>query len=310
MRLPRRRTSPAVTLDIPPASSSPEIVWTQDSLRGELVGSGIGLGCSSNATRVACTYGAPVLQNYDADDLVLYDYDGNVKYRAKNLLSSTAIAGAPLFLDTGTDPRVVATDNAHVVLIKPVSDEDGGYEWYKVHDSGTVMTSNDVIVLAGNGQVVSAFDPSTGNPLDTLRVEDDPMDSGEFYATRNTPAVSGNRVYISMQHYHTVSGNPVADDNAILAAIDVDPEESAGNRLSLAWTYAFDSAYGSTGGVGSKSSPLIMDAGGTEFVFFDGYKVNGGSYDSAIFAVDEDGDEQWVKTESSTSDPVAGPPFA
>src|SRR5262245_17504071 len=56
------------------------VVWRSDTAKG----SRSGIGCSSNGTIAACTF------NDDADNVVVYEYDGTRRWSSGALLNGTA----------------------------------------------------------------------------------------------------------------------------------------------------------------------------------------------------------------------------
>jgi hypothetical protein len=228
-----------------------------------------GVGCSSNSTVVACTTGVGSGQ---AGYLVVYDGDGNRLWTDGGLLGSTALASAPL---VGTDNTVIAADQNAILRVDPFTHRvlwqstkpDGGIPISPVPvGADMVLLATDVAANAGNPEV-SVWDAASGDLLAHQALID--PTTGAVYATRNTPAVSGNRVYIS-----TAAVNNSADGR--LYAIDVcSAAPCARGALSVAWYYAFTGPSG--------ASPLVIGSR----IFFDGQPHAG---QGMFMAVDDHGD--------------------
>ena len=103
---------------------------------------------------------------------------------------------------------VIAADNTKLLRFSPT----GQVLWQTTTPGGTpispTITDNGAIILATSGGPVSAYDPATGALLDKLTFSGTVTSSGGtatsgYYDTINTPAVNGNRVYISTQFHST-----------------------------------------------------------------------------------------------------------
>jgi outer membrane protein assembly factor BamB len=242
-------------------------IWHRTELTGEATGSQTGLGCSGNGTVVACSYGAVV------DNLVVYDYDGNRIWRSNGVFRETIRSSAPL---VSSDGDVIAADDEQVVRF----DGRGWFRWRtRLVEGGKpispVLTDDGILVLATAGGPIYAVDSEDGRLLDILYVRMNEQDSG-FFETINTPAVNGNRVYVSM-HYRTDSGLDPKQTGR-LVAIDVDRAGSF-NVLTPVWHFEF-------GGL-SAASPLRVG----RTIFFDGYRPEPGTgpINPHLFAVVDTG---------------------
>jgi outer membrane protein assembly factor BamB len=210
-----------------PAPDGPvELVWHREELAGERAGTEFGLGCSGNSRVVACSYFS------DEDALVVYDYDGNRLWSSGDLFNDTARNSVPLLSALG---EVIMADDRRVIRFAP----DGQIDWQTPLPFGgrpvsPVLTDSGVLIMATVAGPVYAVDSANGGLLGTLFVRKAPDDPG-FFETINTPAVRGNRVYVSM--HHQVAGHPDPDVLAWLVAIDV--SRGADNVLTVAWHYEF-----------------------------------------------------------------------
>jgi len=252
-------------------------IWHRNDLPSERAGSRQGLGCSGNGVIVACTYSGM------SDNLVVYDYDGNRLWSSGEALNANAYTSAPLVYANGD---VVACDNTRVIRF----DNAGQLVWSASLQAGgvpisPVITESGVLILATFGGPIYALDSSDGTMLGHLYVRKDQNDPG-FFETLNTPAVRGNRLYVSTQHQ--VDGIPDSDNLAWLVAIDVDPAApTVDDRLKVAWHYEF--------GGQSGASPLIIG----RTIYFDGDRPAPGTEKAPhIFAVSDNGTspvELWRK---------------
>ena len=231
---------------------------------GERAGSQQGFGCSANGTVAACTY------NGLWDNLVVYDYDGNRLWSSGGALNAAAYTSAPMLFSNGD---IVACDNTKVLRFNA----NGEIVWRSDLSQGgipisPVVTESGVIILATLRGPIYAFDGSDGTLLGTLFIKINESDPG-FFETVNTPAVRGNRIYVST--HHQINGITDSDNLAWLAAVDVDPDAiNESDRLRLAWHFEF--------GGGSGASPLLIN----NVVYFDGHRPQPGAERAPhVFAV-------------------------
>jgi len=234
------RMSDNVNATIPVAAGS-RIVYQDPGP----VGSGAGLGCSSNGSVVACAY---------RNAVVAYDAAGARRFDSGALFGEWARTSAPI---VGEDGSVIAADNQRLVRFSP----GGAVVWQSPMPGGLplspVPTANRALVLATYGGPVSAFSLDNGRLLGTLHVRSE--DGTRTYETLNTPAVRGNRAYVSM------SARDDPANHALLVAIDVDPR-NAESPLSVAWQFPFAGPSG--------ASPLVLSA--SSLVIFDADRLNPG----------------------------------
>ena len=203
-------------------------------------GAGFGLGCSSNLEVVACS-----LRSHRSPNLVVYDGDGNRIFTSGRSLGRTAAFSAPIVEASG---GVIAADDRTLIRYR----SDGTILWRSSTVGGApyspVVTANGAVVLATINGPISAYSAATGARLGAITLAS--SHRGNF-STRNTPAVNGNRLYVSLALEQ--SGLKLGR----LVAIDVDPA-NAEAPLQEKWHFDFVGPSGAT--------PLFLD--GT--VYFDG----------------------------------------
>jgi hypothetical protein len=218
-------------------------------------GSSLGLGCVANGTIAACTFGGLVPAG-PAPYLKAYDANGQVLWSSGDVLNATAYTSAPMIDAAG---GVIAADNRTVVRF----DASGNVVWRTATPGGLpispVATQNGVVVLGTFGGPIASFDSATGAFLGSLHLFATIDGHKGRFETTNTPAVRGNRIYVTTE-FRLYEGTPGAPDPAHhgrLYAIDVDPTRPWPFRLRVAWFYEF--------GSGSFASPLLV----RDVVYFD-----------------------------------------
>lgn len=230
-----------------------------------VTGSGLGLGCSSNAHVAACSFSSGL---FNRTSLKAYSPAG-AQVWSSSLLGSSAYASAPMVDPAG---GVIAADNTKLLRFSPT----GQVLWQTNTPGGTpispTITDNGAIVLATSGGPVSAYDPSTGALLDKLTLSGTVSSSGGtatsgYYDTVNTPAVNGNRVYISTQ-FHSTSTNKILPFGR-LYALDFTRNANGTGTFSVAWSWDFEAPSG--------GSPTVVMNNGTPTVYFDGSGTTAGS---------------------------------
>ena len=257
-----------------PPDAGAQIIWhdTVTTSTGDPIGSGRGLGCVANGTSAVCTFGR-LPQDFPntpcedvVDTLVAYGYAGNdgMPYRmwgSGTTLNCAAFSSAPLVLASGS---VVAADNERIVRFGA----SGNLLWNTPTPGGRpislVMSDSGVIVMGTAGGPVSIYDIATGTMLASL----DLVANGGRYHTANTPAVRGDRIYISTNHnVDTSSGR--------LYAIDmVSSGGGLPDSLEVAWYYPFNGPSG--------TSPFAYDA---DMIYFDGDRDLAGADTPTIYAL-------------------------
>lgn len=264
---PMAHCDPQMTdlVKLPPPSGNVGLVWHRRESAGELAGSRLGLGCSGNGQRVACTFSG------EADNLAVYDYAGTRRWSSGTVLTDKAYASAPVVFANGD---VLAADDTQLVRFSP----SGEIVWQAPLSEGGLPISpvpmgNGVIVVGTLGGPLYAFDETTGALVGTLFVRRSTDDPG-FFETVNTPAAVGDRAYVVM--HHQTGGAPDPGHQAWLVAVDVD--RGAAEPLTVAWHFEF--------GGPSGASPLVID----RTIFFDGDRpAPGTAKDPHIFAVADAG---------------------
>lgn len=221
-----------------PTLFDPVFAWEDTSV----VGSHVGLGCSSNSRFFVCSF-------WDATTgVAAFDSFGVRVWDSGPLLNATAYASAPLILD---DESTVVADDAVVARF----DAAGSVMWSTPTSGGLpispVITDNGHILLATDNGPVSTYRLSDGDARDALRLSGDAGDPITF-STANTPCVNGNRVYILTEP------DTHASREGRLWAIDVHED----GTMESAWFYT----YAATSG----GSPLRIG----DTIYFDGAGVS------------------------------------
>ena len=222
------------------------------------LGANEGLGCSSNATIVACSFAST------GSNLVVYDAGGNRIFAAPpGTLNYNAAKSAPIVFTNG---MVLLADNIHVILFNA----DGSVNWMTTKPdtnppiSPVLVGTGIVLVATAVNGAITTYDLSTGQLLATFHVT---SASCPNYNTLNTPAVNGSRAYV-------VSACVGEQTNGGLAAIDVATSGATRGSMTLAWLYAFPGPSG--------ASPLFTNG----VVFFDGV-ISAGSSHGTFMAVSD-----------------------
>jgi hypothetical protein len=256
-----------------------------------------GLGCVSNGTYVACTYGGtggPCESPTDTDPnyLVIYDNSGTIQYCSGNLFDSNASSSVPM-MDTAGD--VIMSDDVTIALISTPYPTQGGYTHKTALPtmsgssgatfSPTLIDSGLIVVVAtANPGIISAYWADDLTPIASTTVTGSGSGStcSCTYETTNTPAasnVSNTRFYVSMNGIGT--GNNVY---GLLVALDVDTSTPAINQD---WAFPF--------GGPSGSSPVVIG----DVVYFDGSNPWAGYMISGVgwyFAVEDLGGSSYDGT--------------
>jgi len=261
---------------LPAPTDNVKIIWNRRAIANDKVGGWI----SGNGVIAACTF-----SDIRGDNLLVYDYYGNLIWRSKYLLNYNTAVSVPIVDVHG---RIIACDNSNIIMVDPFDYDDDGkiVEWKSALPKGgtpfsPTITEDGIIILATNAGPVYAYDSKDGTLLayKYLKMDqNDPEEEG-FFETLNTPSVKGERVYIST-HYNNYTLIP---DTGRLYAIDVDPyNPNEDMRLNIAWFYEFPAPSG--------CSPLLID----NTLYFDGNRSI--TKDPQLFAVTDMGDygkEEW-----------------
>jgi len=270
------------------------IVWHNQKLESERAGS-LGLGFSGNGRIVACTYQGI------KDNLVIYDYEGDILWSSGHLLDTFSFLSAPM---VDIHDRIIACDDKKIVLVDPFDyDADGTIlEWESPLPYGglvisPVITKDGSLVLATKNGPIYAYNSSDGRLISSkvLQTHDgnDPFliriltRLNGFYETINTPCVQGNRVYVLAQ-FTTGGILSLFKRFGSLIAVDISPDASVDDeRITIAWHYDFG---GPSGG-----SPLLIN----DTIYFDSDRLtpSSGKNPQARAVIDK-GDTyevKWVK---------------
>lgn len=260
-------------------------------------GRSLGLGCVSNGTFVACTYGAsdatdsthhvPCADKKPRNTLVIYDAAGNYLYNSNCLLDDTAQSSVPMM---NTNGDVIMTDQQHIVRINRVS---GSYPPEGVasactslqtltsspscsHTTGTssgvpyspiLLNNNTMVVVAtGDPGFVYAFWADDLSVIASTQVNascSTPPSSPAtcLYETHNTPAASynaDNRFYVSMNAATNTS-------YGLLAAFEVGISGSGVGSITMPW-----SSPATFGGPSGASPAVVKNGSNQSDIYFDG----------------------------------------
>ncbi len=233
----------------PPPDS---VVTWQDT---KAAGSGVGLGCASNGQVVACSFGGNI---QPGPYLKVYGSNGQVKWTSidpitgADRLSLSAFASAPMIDASG---GVIAADSQSLIRFNA----QGGTVWQTSHDGGLpispAITPDGIIVLGTNSGVISAYDSTSGQLISTVALN--ALEGGRLgtYVTRNSPAISGNTVFLSTE-FKLLDGSDDPRRHARLFALEVPTKK--GQPFVERWSYSFGARSGAT--------PVVTDG----VVVFDG----------------------------------------
>jgi hypothetical protein len=249
---------------LPVPKSNVGLVWHSEKKLSEKAGS-CGLGFSGNGKIVACTYHGL------KDNLVIYDYDGNIIWSSGYLLNFFAFVSAPI---VDIHNRVIACDNKNIILVDPfdVDNDNKIIEWKtELPNKGLafspIITENGTLVLATKNGPIYLYDSNNGDLItykylassetnDPIIIKIFSKLGNGFFETINTPCVKGNRIYISCQ-FTTGGVFSYFKRYGRLYAIDINPEKSKDNMIKIAWYYDFGGPNG--------ASPLLID----DTIYFD-----------------------------------------
>lgn len=255
---------------LPPLAPSTSALW-HDTSR---LGSDKGLGCASNGSVAACSFATNSVDQLPT--LTVYDATGQQRW-SSSLLNGFAFASAPIVDAAG---GVIAADTQRVVRYDP----QGNVLWNTATPGGIpispTFTDNGAIMLATMAGPVSAYDVQTGALIGQLALTETLLIGGQprpgIFDTANTPAVYGNRIYIStvFRAFGTAGVQPYGR----LYALDVNRPDGRQAEISIAWYFEFRGPSG--------ASPLLLRSGGQSVIYFDGSGViPGGPTDPQFFAV-------------------------
>lgn len=242
------------------------IVWRDQ----EPIGSPFMLGCASNAWTVCCRYvfsPSFVTTFFDAfvahfhalfrisfgplgapPFLKCYNGDGKELWRYYQI-GPLASVSAPMIDDQG---RVIACDARNIIMF----DNDGSVLWKLKHAQGIpispVYAENGLIVIVTTNGWIQTVDPLHGKVVGEFQLTGNLDGKEGVWATRNTPAVSGNRIY-SVTEFFPSDFSPDESSTGKLFAVDLKtPEENEGGSLfDIAWTLDFGARSGGSPTIGT-----------------------------------------------------------
>lgn len=248
--------------------------WHDTTVNGSLVG----IGCvgaevligGQPEQRAVCTFRA---SSSKPTDIRAYDIGGEELW-SSTALSSVAYYSAPII---GPEGDVIAADESRIIRFGP----SGETVWSRPTAGGNPISPNVTddghIILATQRGPVSAYDFETGNLIAQLRL-DATIRLGwrrysGYFDTVNTPAIKGNRIYISTQFR---SGS-IPLRYGRLYALDLEQNNGA-YSLVVKWYYEFRAPSGTSPTLGS-------DEFGNTIIYFDGSGVTTSSGTPVAMAV-------------------------
>lgn len=238
------------------AALSGEVVdfWRDKTVSGSFAGPG----CVANSFMAVCSFRS---SSSKPVEIRAYTINGTPLWSSTDF-SSKAYYSAPII---GPDGGVIAADATNIIRFEP----DGDKVWSRATAGGDPISPNVTddghIILATKGGPVAAYDFDTGALIAQLRL-DAAIRVGwrtlsGIFDTINTPAIKGNRIYISTRF----STGRLTTSNGRLYALDLVQDES-GYSLKIAWYYEFRAPSGTSPTLGS-------DAEGKTVIYFDGSGV-------------------------------------
>ncbi|MEN9342057.1 MAG: hypothetical protein RIQ54_313 [Candidatus Parcubacteria bacterium] len=204
-------------------------------------GVGLGLGATTASNFIAISFftASPYLRALNAN--------GTVKWTSGSQIGNTQ-KSAPLI--DANDNVYIADDNYFIKFNK-----DGGVVWKKNNPARSApfsfnVTDEGLLVGAGQSGPIWLANQTTGQVVAQKTLTDTIAGKTGTFVTVNSPAVSGNRVYVVTQF----SANK---NYGRLYALD-----TTGGTIQVAWYFQFG---GTTGG-----SPLRIG----DRIYFDGRRIN------------------------------------
>lgn len=218
------------------------------------VGFSTSLGCSTGQYLVVCA-GTNLQTDKNAFDSAYvhaFDLQGHVLWDSRRLLDQFVAGGVPLI---DSQDNSYLSDNYSIVSFSP----EGVVRWRVPNPANMVVVSFNLLPSgwlvgqAGIGlgrSLVMVINPQTGAVASNLDLAATLNGSPGDWATANTVAVVGNRLYTvtQLQSFSKSGANNELDplNHARIYAIDID----ANGHLHVAWHFDFQ---GPTGG-----SPLVI----------------------------------------------------
>jgi outer membrane protein assembly factor BamB len=236
----------------------------------------VGIGCVTNGATAVCSF---LSSSNKPADIQAYDIEGNILWSSTALLRN-AYFSAPVI---GPDGGVIMADGRNIFRFGP----SGEIVWRQPTAGGNPIspnvTDNGKVILGTQSGPVSAYDFATGDLLAqleltaTFRIRGT-LRSG-FFDTINTPAIRGNRIYISTRF----SIGSRATKIGRLYALDL-IENNGTYNFEVAWFLGFRAPSGT-------SPTLSTDDQGHTLIFFDGSGIRATSPRSPqALAVRDNGD--------------------
>lgn len=225
-----------------------------------------GLGCSSNGSIAACTFGSTTGPN-----LIGYTAGGTELFTDNGLFDQNAYTSAPIVFSNGA---VLAADDQTMALFSPNPQPQPGYSitWStkiaKVSHGGDSPLSPVpvpsgpspafVVIARRLSGWISTYNVNTGaEPAHSIQVKVPINNIDTVCTSANTPAVDGSNVYIAEQ---------CGTNTGVLAIVAVAADGSMTYITSLSWNPSFQFL------APSGASPTFANG----MVYFDGSTPAGG----------------------------------
>ncbi len=248
-------------------------------------GSTFGLGCSSNGTRFACSFGPTTLT--PATNVAVFDSNGNLLWEAPSAFRSNGLSGlasgsAPIIDSSG---GIIATDEERIIRF----DANGNMVWNTPHpsdglpispvllDDGSLFLARKTLPSSDSASIVY-YDSATGSLLAELLLTAPHLDG--HFDTANTPATRGNRVYVLTNFVPQQSDDPNAKLGRMYAIDSYPNAVNVQDRLQVAWHFDFRAPSG--------ASPTVHG----NYIYFDGLGTDpsaAGMDRPTIFALEDMG---------------------
>ena len=204
-------------------------------------------------------------------NLVAYDYDLVRQWDSLNHLNQTAFSSMPVIRRNpdDTNGNVIAADNASIIEFDR---SNGDIVWEQILGDGGIptgplITENGGIVFATLNGPVYLYDGNSalGAARGSLLITDascgvEGAGNGIFDSNNVAASAAGNAVYVNAR-CRLPDGPVDPDSKALIARLDVDPDES-GSGLTLKYFFEFNGP--------SFASPLIVD----DYIYFDGLRID------------------------------------
>jgi outer membrane protein assembly factor BamB len=180
----------------------------------------------------------PFLKCYNGDGKELWRY---------NHIGPLASVSAPMIDAQG---RVIACDARNIIMF----DENGKVLWKLKHASGVpispVYAENGLIIIVTTNGWIQTVDPLQGEVVGEFQLTGTLNGKEGVWATRNTPAVSGTRLY-TITEFFPSDFSLDETSTGRLFAVDLKTPEEGGNMFEIAWSLDFGARSGGSPTIGT-----------------------------------------------------------